>query len=202
LKALFAKALPRFSSWNRARKARFVDQFVSGLPIESVLFVGVGQGWRPVDRIVEEAAARRARLTVGCDLHAKTVLPWHYVRASGLALPFGDTSFDLVVSNAVIEHVGDARDQVRFGEECARVGKHWIITTPNRWFPVESHTGAVLSHWSGRWRAGRGEVFTRLLSRTEFAHVLPTDAVVRGGWYSPTFLAHSRAARGSRSSRP
>jgi SAM-dependent methyltransferase len=62
-------------------------------------------------------------------------------------LPFSDYQFDIVFSNAVIEHVGNTTQQTRFLAEAMRVGKHAFITTPNRWFPVEHHTGVPLLHY-------------------------------------------------------
>jgi SAM-dependent methyltransferase len=70
-----------------------------------------------------------------------------YVQGNGLALPFEDGAFDVVFSNAVIEHVGGPTEQRRFVEESLRVARRAFITTPNRWFPVEVHTGLPLVHW-------------------------------------------------------
>src|SRR5215212_914735 len=92
--------------------------------------------------------------------------PWPFMIADGRDLPFEDQSTDFILANAVVEHVGDEDDQQRFVLEQTRVARAWAITTPNRWFPIESHTSTVLRHWSPRWRAGRSE-FTRLLSKRE-----------------------------------
>jgi SAM-dependent methyltransferase len=70
-----------------------------------------------------------------------------YVQGNGLALPFEDGAFDVVFSNAVIEHVGGPTEQRRFVEESLRVARRAFITTPNRWFPVEVHTGLPFVHW-------------------------------------------------------
>lgn len=70
-----------------------------------------------------------------------------YVKADGLNLPFPDKSFDLVVSFAVIEHVGSRARQKAFVHELCRVGKRVYITTPNRWYPIEFHTVLPLVHW-------------------------------------------------------
>jgi SAM-dependent methyltransferase len=70
-----------------------------------------------------------------------------YVQGDAGALPFEDGEFDIVFSNAVIEHVGDRERQRRFVFEALRVGRQVFITTPNRLFPVEVHTRLPLVHW-------------------------------------------------------
>jgi SAM-dependent methyltransferase len=70
-----------------------------------------------------------------------------YVQGDACALPFPDGSFDVVFSNAVIEHVGATERQRAFVSEALRVGRHVFITTPNRWFPVELHTRLPFVHW-------------------------------------------------------
>jgi hypothetical protein len=52
-----------------------------------------------------------------------------------------------VFSNAVIEHVGDDAAQVRFVDEMLRVADNVFFTTPNKLFPVESHTNVLFLHW-------------------------------------------------------
>jgi SAM-dependent methyltransferase len=70
-----------------------------------------------------------------------------YVQGDALALPFADGEFDVVFSNAVIEHVGGRERQRRFVAEALRVAPRAFVTTPNRWFPVEVHTRLPLVHW-------------------------------------------------------
>jgi SAM-dependent methyltransferase len=67
--------------------------------------------------------------------------------SSGQPLPFADRQFDVVFSNAVVEHVGSRESQARFIAELCRVGRAFFVTTPNRWFPVEHHTGLPLLHY-------------------------------------------------------
>lgn len=69
------------------------------------------------------------------------------VQGDGKHLPFADKQFDVVFSNAVIEHVGYTKSQEAFVRECLRVGKRVFLTTPSRSFPIESHTMIPFLHW-------------------------------------------------------
>jgi len=57
----------------------------------------------------------------------------------GCALPFADKSFDIVYSNAVLEHLPGKLFTERFAAEVQRVGKGWFVTTPNFWYPIDPH---------------------------------------------------------------
>jgi hypothetical protein len=57
----------------------------------------------------------------------------------GCALPFADQSFDIVYSNAVLEHLPGNEHVERFAAEVQRVGRGWFVTTPNFWYPVDPH---------------------------------------------------------------
>src|SRR5512145_1253408 len=70
-----------------------------------------------------------------------------YVQGDACALPFADGEFDIVFSNAVIEHVGDRERQRQLVSEAVRVGRRVFIATPNRLFPIELHTRLPVVHW-------------------------------------------------------
>ncbi len=183
------KAADRFQVWNRKRKAQWLSRYRRRIRASRLLFVGPGGGNRSWENLVEHAAAQEADFTIWCGIEHRAHFP-NYVQCDGRALPFRDRSFDLVFSNAVVEHVGDRTDQLRFVAEHARAGRHWALTTPNRWFPLEPHTRRAFLHWLPQWRRRRPE-FTRLLSRSELAALLPTPAQIRGSFLSPTFIASS-----------
>jgi hypothetical protein len=121
------------------------------------------------------------------------------VEADGRRLPFCDNAFDVVYSNSVIEHVGDAKDQAAFAGEVRRVATRYFVQTPNRRFPIEPHLIAPLIHflpkglqrklvrWCSVWgwmqRPDQAEIEamlggTRLLSRTEMAALFPEAEIV------------------------
>ena len=186
--AIIDRAVERFSVWNRRRKLRWVRGVMGAMDLKMVLLIGVTPTASPWENIVELGVAQRAEVAVASGVHPPAVNCWdRYVVCDGLRLPFRHGQFDLVLSNAVIEHVGD-QEQAQFLREHDRVGRVWIATTPNRWFPVESHTRVLIRHWRTGWRDGQG-AFTRLLSRGELANLLPHGAAVKGSFYSPTLSA-------------
>lgn len=77
-----------------------------------------------------------------------------FVVYDGVDFPFADRSFDFIFSNAVIEHVGDDSDQVAFINEMLRCANQVYFTTPNKFFPVESHTNVLFIHWWSRYFYG------------------------------------------------
>jgi len=104
-----------------------------------------------------------------------------YVQGDACALPFDDGEFDVVFSNAVVEHVGDRERQRLLVSEALRVGRRVFVTTPNRWFPIEVHTKLPLVHWfpervahSVYGAVGKdGAKQLRILSRRELESLFP-----------------------------
>jgi hypothetical protein len=70
-----------------------------------------------------------------------------FIRADACELPFAADSFDLAFCSAVIEHVGTRQRQQDLIRELTRVGRVAVITTPNRFFPLEFHTLTPFLHW-------------------------------------------------------
>jgi hypothetical protein len=74
------------------------------------------------------------------------------VSYDGGTFPFRDDAFELAHSNAVIEHVGATSRQEAFVAEMVRVARAGMLTTPNRFFPIETHTLLPMLHWLGKER--------------------------------------------------
>jgi hypothetical protein len=70
-----------------------------------------------------------------------------WVRADACAIPFVAGSFDVALSNSVIEHLFTEDNQARFASEIRRVAKRWWVQTPDFRFPIEPHYLAPLVHW-------------------------------------------------------
>jgi 2-polyprenyl-3-methyl-5-hydroxy-6-metoxy-1,4-benzoquinol methylase len=134
-----------FEYYRSAKVIAFLER--SGVPVGGrVLDAGCGGGGMPLS-LAEEAA-----FVVGIDpverfQHAgvrlareRRVHNLHFALADGMALPFRDSVFNLVLSHAVIEHVSNALLYLR---ECARVlapGGHLYLSTA----PYLSFAGAHL----------------------------------------------------------
>jgi ubiquinone/menaquinone biosynthesis C-methylase UbiE len=59
--------------------------------------------------------------------------------AVGEALPFASQSYELVLSNEVLEHVQDDRQAVREMVRVLKPGGRLIVFCPNRGYPFETH---------------------------------------------------------------
>lgn len=72
-------------------------------------------------------------------------------------LPYGDESFDVIISNHVIEHVGSDDAQLHHLQELRRVlkpGGIGYLAVPNRWMLVEPHYKLAFLSWlPPRWRS-------------------------------------------------
>lgn len=105
-----------------------------------------------------------------------------YLRVqAGEKLPFAAGAFDVVFSNAVIEHVGNRTEQAAFVGELCRVGKAFFITTPNRWFPIEHHSGLPLLHWlpAALYRALLRSTRYRYWSEEKHLNILTTSSLTQ-----------------------
>jgi SAM-dependent methyltransferase len=99
-----------------------------------------------------------------CDVTAVDVVDsrlvhegYEYLQVGGVDLPFPNASFDVVITNHVIEHVGDSSAQCKHLEEIHRVIKPdgvGYLAVPNRWMLTEPHYGLkFLSWWPHGWRS-------------------------------------------------
>jgi SAM-dependent methyltransferase len=70
--------------------------------------------------------------------------------AAAEALPYPANSFDLILSNEVIEHVDDDRAAMVEMARVLRPGGRAVIFCPNRWYPVETHG----HYWRGEYHFG------------------------------------------------
>ena len=122
------------------------------------------------------------------------------------ALPWEDKYFDVVYSNAVIEHLSEFERQKKMAAEIMRVGKSWFVTTPNRWYPFEFHMrlpfvtwlprkvqiwlGQIISynHVKKRYVSGISRDDLRLMTARELKRCFPTSRIIK---QRVTFMAET-----------
>jgi SAM-dependent methyltransferase len=123
--------------FRQKRIAEFEQRFSR---CESVLDLGGWFGWwkmspwRPKELTLVNLEPAPEELPIQC----------RFVQGNACALDFSDQSFDLAMSNSVIEHVSD---QAAFAREMLRVGRSIYCQTPAKWFPVEPHLLGLFVHW-------------------------------------------------------
>lgn len=132
-------------------------QFYASCPSEStVLDVGVSniEHNNQINMFLNEfrfSSDKYTGLAVeNMDEIRKKHLDKRFVEYPGGIFPFLDNEFDWAFSNAVIEHVGNRDDQILFLNEMMRVSNRVFFTTPNKFFPVESHTNVLFRHWNDK----------------------------------------------------
>ena len=64
-----------------------------------------------------------------------------FVIGNAVKMNFKNDAFDIVHTNATIEHVGSYQNQISLIRETVRVSKKYVfIQTPNRFYPIDFHT--------------------------------------------------------------
>ncbi len=137
---------------SRAAKAAAIADVLSGvveLDGTTILDDGCGSGY-----IAQELATYvgTSGAVIGVDRvdERQTTHGYEFVLLDSAQLPHADGTFDLVVSNHVLEHVGHAAEQRAYLREIHRVLKPggWVyIAIPNKYRLVEAHYGLPLLSW-------------------------------------------------------
>lgn len=82
------------------------------------------------------------------------------INAAGEFLPLPSSTFDLILSHEVIEHVSSDRSAIAEMIRVLKVGGRAVIFCPNRWYPVETHG----IFWKGKYYFGN-KLFVNYLPR-------------------------------------
>ncbi len=177
----------------RARFEIFMRELLPG-PADHVLDIGAGEGEGRAVNFFEEWYPWPSQITAVAleDLPAfRAAYPAvKLVVGDGKKLPFPNKAFDIVFSNAVIEHVGTIADQRHFIAEACRVANRVFLSTPNRWFPIDFHTMIPFAHWlpmnmrNAIYRFFHRDYFAsearlRLLGERELLSLIPNNVQAR-----------------------
>ncbi len=131
-------------------------------------------------------------------------------------LPFDDRFFDIIYCSSVIEHVtvpkehvwqiksgvefrrAAEKQQAAFAVEVRRLAKRYFVQTPNKWFPIESHTwlpfvGYLPRNWqlrvlsvSNRFWVKRTNPDWHLLTISDMRRLFPDAAITRERFFGLT----------------
>lgn len=129
---------------HRQRKAEKIRRILEAQhPLNGLDILEVGVGSGVISSYFSEVTGPKGSVT-GVDVIDERVARNGYAfqQVDGTRLPFADRSFDVVISNHVIEHVGEREQQIEHLTEIARVLRPngmAYLAVPNRWRLVEPH---------------------------------------------------------------
>jgi SAM-dependent methyltransferase len=137
---------------SRLLKARKIARLVERVrPVEGAALLDIGAGSGYIASALAELAGPQGRVTaVDVNDQRRTNEGYEFVQVDGTDLPFEDGSFDVVLSNHVIEHVGEPSDQLHHLQEVRRVLRPQgvcYLAVPNRWGLIEPHFRLPFLSW-------------------------------------------------------
>lgn len=146
------KAHATLNILTRINKAQKIEILLNLKPTQKslrILEVGCGSGgiahYFATHKILECQVS-------AVDIYDNRVVSEHYdfKKVTGVKLPFDDNSFDIIITNHVIEHVGDNIQQLIHIQEIKRVlasNGQCYLAVPNRWMLTEPHYGLKFLSW-------------------------------------------------------
>jgi SAM-dependent methyltransferase len=211
----------------RAKAAKIATLIELRRPLKGAQLLEIGTGGGIITSLLAEHVGPEGKVcSVDVDDLRTVKDGYEFALVEGVELPYDDDSFDIVVSNHTIEHVGGPDRQLVHLQEIARVLRDdgvGYLASPSRWALVEPHFKVPMLSWlppsarDGALRASRrGKVYdisprtrAELLSLVQEAGLEATDAtldalrVVAGVEQSPvTRLAAATPDRLLQAARP
>ena len=167
-----AEVRKRFANAGRAQRSRKAAKLIaiiqSRRPLAGCAVLDVGAGSGLISQALAEAVGPMGRVVAVDKTNSLAELAAvEFSTVTGPDLPFADATFDVAVSNHVIEHVGEEHEQRRHLQELHRVLKPsglLYLACPSKWALMEPHYHLPFLSWlplslaSAYLRAsGRGE---------------------------------------------
>ncbi len=115
----------------------------------SILEVGVGSGG--IAYYFANISKGQYKVTAVDIVDSRLIFDgYDFHLVDGVMLPFDSEAFDVVISNHVIEHVGELESQMSHLSELRRVLKKTgvgYLAVPNRWMLFEPHYKLIFLSW-------------------------------------------------------
>jgi glycosyltransferase involved in cell wall biosynthesis len=168
---------------SRLFKAEKIEKMLEPVcPLEGKRVLDIGAGSGHMARALAKAIGPAGEVQAVDVLDQRLVTDGYgFTLVEDTKLPFPDESFDVVVSNHVIEHVGDRDDQLRHLREIRRVlGPEGVcyLAVPSRWVLLEPHVRLPFLSWLPRTLRSP---YVRLARRgSHYDCELPTRRGLRG----------------------
>lgn len=138
----------------RKKAGKIISLIERRKPLKAASILEIGTGAGVISAELAEAAGPDG------DVHSIDTMDtrlekegYEFRLTTGVQLPYDDDSFDVVVSNHVIEHVGTRADQQVHLEQIRRILKPdglGYLATPTRWALIEPHYKVPMLSWPPR----------------------------------------------------
>ena len=213
MKAILMSIFSRLSRVSRTRKLRLFYELLR--PTKQTRILDVGGETHPslegAIQFIDGYPWKENVSVVNLSSEHISRIKCHYPEidarvGDACALPWEDKYFDVVYSNAVIEHLSEFERQKKMAAEIMRVGKSWFVATPNRWYPLEFHMrlpvvtwlprsgqiwlGQIISynHVNKKYTSGIRHDDLRLMTARELKQCFPTGRIIK---QRVTFMAET-----------
>lgn len=141
------------SEYHQAGHIDRIESFVGVLTEKKLLDVGSGEGGLVIALNLKSVNA------YGIDL-GKENIEISNLRAQrnsihsslfsisdAARLPFADSTFDIVISNKVLEHIKEQQIAIKEISRVLKGGGIFYLSVPNKWFFIEGHVSMWFPHW-------------------------------------------------------
>ncbi|TGK04512.1 class I SAM-dependent methyltransferase [Leptospira selangorensis] len=161
--------LDESSRYQKAKKIHLLTEKFGLHKKGTLLEVGTGSGFIAAyfTKIFSEVNS------VDVNDQRQTIENIRFKKIEGTKLPFKKEYFDLVITNHVIEHVGNYENQIDHLKEISRVLKNdgmLYLAVPNRWRLIEPHYKLPLLSWLPR---SLSDLYVRLSGEGDFYDCFP-----------------------------
>ncbi len=148
-----------------AKAARILELISNHMSIQGLRVLDFGAGAGYIAAHIQDAVGHKGHVVAADVVNQMRTAAVPFLQVERMSLSVNDGSFDLIISNHVLEHVGDADAQRRYLTECKRLlvdDGLLYLAHPNRWSVFEPHYRAPFLSWPPeRYR----NTYLRLLQR-------------------------------------